>query len=257
MDPALIDRTANSILGIDMDAQPVRNMTIAGIEDAVPAKILSTDLRGAATRLLRIPPGWGSRLSGSFTASISVFVLKGSVQAGSVTLSDYELVTVPAHGVIGGFRSETGAVALFMTSAPIRFDTSTGGAQADLTVGRPSASTWQRDEGESSLFTRALASSGTEEAWLGSTRQDPASPVWHRHTSDQETLVLDGDVRYVDLVDGRPVVTQGSPGTYFYRPAETAHAGPATTGDTSVVTFNRSLGHRDRHLLDETEVQQA
>ena len=69
--------------------------------------------------------------------------------------------------------------------------------------------------------------------------------------------MLDGDVEYVDLVDGQPVVTRGSPGTYFYRPADTAHAGPVATGDASVVTFNRSLGRRDRHLLDEAEVQQA
>lgn len=250
MDPALIDRTTQPILGINESEQPVRPMTISGIEQSIPAKILSTDLRGSGTRLVRLNPGWGSRLAGAFTADIEIFVLKGNIRIGSIDLADYDYAAIPGGRVVGGFRSEAGAVALLMTCGPVRYDTSTGGAPADLVIGRPGETSWQRETDGTQLFTRTVATSGIGQVWLGSTHQDVGNHVWHRHIHDEETFVLDGEVTYVDSVDETLVTTRGGVGSYFYRPAGSRHTTPALIGDETVLTFHRSLGRHHTELVE-------
>jgi len=242
MDPALIDRTSRSVLGIRYEEQPVRPMTISGIEGSLPAKILSTDTRGTSTRLVIARPGWGSRLAGAFTADIEVFVLKGDLRIGNEHLADYEYASVPAGGVVGGIATESGAVALLMTAGPVRFDTSTGGARADLVTGRPSDAQWVREIDGTGHFVHPLAATARGEVWIGSTRQDPDSPVWHRHPHDEETFVMEGQFSYQDICQHEVILTEAAPGSYFYRPAGTAHTGPIPTTDETVLTFNRALG---------------
>lgn len=241
MDPALTDRTTRPILGIRHLDQPNRPMTIPGIERPVQAKILSSSLRGTGTRVVRFEAGWGSRLAGAFTAAVEVFILKGDLVVGSVQLGDYEYARIPKSGVVGGFRSERGAIALLMTSGPVRYDTSTGGAAASLIVGRPSETRWESEWDNTAVFVRPLAAGDSSQAWLGSTQLE-GNELWHTHPHDEETFVLEGDLEYADRVDDGTVLTTASPGSYFYRPAGTEHTSPAVRGDETVLTFNRSLG---------------
>lgn len=242
MDPALIDRTSQPVIGITHASQPDRAMTISGIEHSVPARILSTNLRGTATRLVRLNPGWGSRLAGCFTANVEIFVLKGDIRVGSVELADYEYVGIPSGGVVGGFRTEMGAIALLMTSGPVRYDTSSGGASAKLVVGRPANTGWEREFEEADIYVRPLATSEISEVWLGSTRQHPENPLWHEHTHDEETFVLDGSVDYIDERNDETVSTHASPGSYYYRPAGRRHTVPVLASEEAVLMFHRSLG---------------
>lgn len=251
MDPALTDRTTRPIVGISHTEQPVRPMTIPGIEHSVHAKILSASLRGAGTRIVRLPSGWGSRLAGVFTADVEVFVLKGDLLVGSVELNDYEYALIPSGGVIGGFRSETGAIALLMTSGPVRYDTSSGGAAARLGVGRPGETRWEREWHGVDLFVRPLATSDLGQVWLGSTQLSPESETWHRHAHDEETFLLEGAFSCLDRLDGETVMTEASPGSYFYRPAGTRHTAPAALGEETVLTFHRSLGPHETDLIDD------
>lgn len=254
VDPALIDRTRQPILGITYDEQPVRRMTISGIEQSLPAKILSTNMRGAATRIVVAGPGWGTTLVGSFTADVEVFVLKGDLRVGSELLTDYEYAAIPARGVVGGLRTENGVIALLMTSGSIRYDTSTGGAPARLVIGRPGEEGWQRDIQGTDHYSLPVASTQLGAVWIGSTRQDPESPIWHTHPNAEETFVMEGHPSYKDLVDGEPQATVASPGFYFYRPAGSPHAAPTPTTDESVLTFNRSVaGHHESELLAHRE----
>lgn len=250
MDPAVIDRKTKPVLGISEGDQPVRSMTIPGIERAIHARILSSSLRGAATRIVRLTPGWGSRLVGAFTADVEIFVLKGGVQIGSLELTDYDYAFIPGGGVVGGFRSETGAVALLMTSAPVRYDTSTGGRRADVTVGRPGETRWEADPAHSGLFRRDLATSAVSEVWLGSTQLGSEPELWHRHAHDEETFVLEGSIRSLDLVDDEVVEISAVQGSYFYRPGESAHAAATALGEEANVTFHRSMGPFDTTLID-------
>lgn len=250
MDPALTDRTIRPIVGISHVEQPVRQMTIPGIEQSVHAKILSSSLRGAGTRIVRLASGWGSRLAGAFTAHVEVFILKGDLHVGSVKLTDYEYAYVPSGRVVGGFHTETGAIALFMTSSPVRYDTSGGGTAATPVVGRPGETKWARERDGVDLFVRPLATTRFGQIWLGSTQLDPQGETWHQHAHDEETFVLEGAISCVDRPNGEPVTTLASPGFYFYRPAGTRHTAPAALGQETVLTFHRSLGPHETDLID-------
>ena len=241
MDPALRDRTTRPILGVRHVDQPNRPMTIPGIEFPLQAKILSSSFRGAGTRIVHLAPGWGSRLAGAFSATVEIFVLKGDLVVGAVGLSDYEYIQIPHGGIVGSFRTETGAIALFMTSAPVRYDTATGGAGASLIVGRPSETGWEKESDDRAVFVRPLAAGESGQVWLGSTQLED-NEQWHVHTHDEETFVIEGGLGYMDRVDGVTAMTPASPGSYFYRPGGTEHTLPAVRGDETVLTFNRSLG---------------
>jgi hypothetical protein len=242
MDPAVTDRTCNPILGVTDRDLPVRSMTVSGIENNIKAKILSTDLRGAATRIVVFPPGWGSRLTGSFTGDVGVFVLQGDLRVGSVALRDYEYVSIPSGGVIGRFTTENGVIALLMTSKPIRYDTSRGGAPADLVVGRPSETSWSRHAENSDLFIRPVCTSKMSTIWLGSVMAPVHDvTVWTESDVDEETFVLEGRIEYMDEVDEKIVVTKATAGSYFYRPAGTRHTAPMRIGEETVMTFHRSM----------------
>jgi len=257
MDPALIDRTTQPILGISDGGQLVRTMTIAGIESNVPAKILSTNLRGSSTRMVRLESGWGSRLAGAFTADVEVFVLKGDIEIGSVGLGAYEYAAIPGGGVVGGFRSRQGAIALMITSGPIRYDTSTGGAPARIVVGRPSETSWHREFEGLDIDVRPIATSEISEVWLGSTGLSPGNPAWHKHPFDEETFVLEGELQYRDFANGEIVTTDASPGSYFYRPAGWRHCGPLSVGEETPLMFHRSLRSHQTELLESEDVPQV
>jgi hypothetical protein len=250
MDPALTDRTTRPIVGIRHTEQPVRPMIIPGIEQSVHARILSTNPRAAATRIVRLESGWGTRLAGAFTAAVEVFVLKGDLIVGQVKLTDYEYALIPSGGMIGGFRTETGAIALLMTSGPVRYDSSSGGAAARLAVGRPVETQWGREWHGVDLFVRPLATTAFGQVWLGSTQLSPDSEIWHRHPHDEETFLLEGAFSCVDRLDGETVMTSAKPGTYFYRPAGIQHTAPAVLGQETVLTFHRSLGPHESDLVE-------
>jgi mannose-6-phosphate isomerase-like protein (cupin superfamily) len=250
MDPALTDRTIRPILGISHTTQPVRPMIIPGIEQRVHARILSTNPRASATRIVRLESGWGTRLAGAFTAAVEVFVLKGDLILGPVKLTDYEYALIPSGGVVGGFRTEMGAIALIMTSGPVRYDSSSGGAAAVLAVGRPVESRWEREWPGVDLFVRPLATTAFSQVWVGSTQLSSESEIWHRHAHDEETFVLEGTFSCVDRLDGEAVMTSAEPGSYFYRPAGTQHTAPAALGQETVLTFHRSLGPHENELIE-------
>lgn len=251
MDSALVDRTTIAILGVTDGEQPLRPMTIPGIEGKLPAKTLSTDLRGSSTRLARFAPGWGSALAGAFSAHIEVFVIGGSLQVGPHELDAYHYVAIPRGGVVTGLGSTRGGLALLMTSGPVRYDTSTGGAPARLVVGRPSETSWARLDPEAELFSRPLARGPTGDIWIGSSAQDPDHPVWHRHPHDEECLVLGGEVVYVDRTGGEEVTTHGGAGSYFYRPAGSVHTAPCPVSAETVLTFHRSFGRHQSERVDD------
>lgn len=250
MDPALTDRTSRPILGVSHTEQPVRPMSISGIERSIHAKILSSTFHGAGTRIVRLEAGWGSRLAGAFTADVELFVLKGDVSVGSVHLTDYEYILIPSGGVVGGFRTEAGAVVLMMTSGPVRYDTASGGAAAALVHGRPGEAEWERESEDLDLFVRPLAMKDRRQVWLGSSHLSPEHDMWHQHPHDEETFVLEGAFSCRDLTNKDTVATSASAGSYFYRPAGSKHTAPVPLQEETVLTFHRSIGAHTTELVD-------
>ena len=130
MDPALVDRTVTHLAGVDDASLPVRPMTIAGISGPLEARILSTDMRGASTRLVRLPAGWGSEAPGAFSAEVEVFVIRGAFEAGAHVLEAGDYIHLPQGHVVPRVRAAEDGAALLMTSAPLRYDTSAAGPPA-------------------------------------------------------------------------------------------------------------------------------
>jgi hypothetical protein len=254
VDPALIDRRTTPLLGIDESTLRERTMVIPGIEGGLDAKILSTDLRGSTTRLVRLRSGWGARIAGAFSGHFELFVIRGAVEIGSETLGTHDYVAVPELRVISGIRATADGLALLMTSAPVRYDTSTGGAPARLHIGRAAAATWEAVSHQPGRYVRTLGTGPTGDVWIGgATHWSQEGGPWHRHLHDEECLVIDGSFRFTNLVEGAVVTDEGTPGTYSYRPAGTLHDGPGSGCDEPSLTFHRAFGSLGTEWVDAEE----
>jgi hypothetical protein len=240
-DPALVDRRRTLLAGIAEEDLPRRRMTMSGIEGALDARILSTDLNGDTTRLVRIPPGWGTGLVGSFSADVEVFVIRGDLIIGPETMGPCDFVAIRQARPISGLRSRAGAVALFMSSAPVRYDTHTGGRSAELAVARGTQAPWEPDADRAGRYVRRLGHGLRGEVWLGAAdRWQGVS--WHTHVASEEMFVLDEKLAMAELIDGETVVYRYGPGGYCFRPAGRPHGGPGSGCEGPAVTFHRSLG---------------
>ncbi len=218
------------------------------------ARILSKDLSGPATRLARIPAGWGSGVAGAFTADVELFLIEGSVTVAGERIEQYGYGAVKAGQVIGGIRAHAPTVALVMTSAPVRYDTSAGGPLSDPLIGQPTTSPWAAVPELSGRYVRPLADGPNGAVWLsaGWAWANDDGP-WHFHPSPEEVFVLEGELTVTErpgaysgeLHDGEPpgVEHRCGPGSYTFRLADRLHAGPGSHSERSL-TFHRMLGPR-------------
>ena len=167
MDPALVDRTVTHLAGIDDASLPTRSMTIGGISGSLEARILSTDLRGSSTRLVRLNSGWGSETPGAFTASVELFVIQGALEVDGHVLETGDYVHAPQNRVVGGLRVAEDGAALLMTSGPVRYHQSFPGRPADLTPGRASNQDWVPVPQMPGRLMKRLGRGPVGDVWLG------------------------------------------------------------------------------------------
>ena len=241
MDPALVDRTVTHLVQTDDAALPTRPMTIAGIEGSVEARILSTDLRGSSTRLVRLRSGWGSGLVGAFTADVELFVVSGAVQIGSHRLATCDYGAFRQGSLAPGLRVVEDGLALLMTSAPVRYDTSASGTAATAHVGLASEREWAPISELPGRHVKHLGPGPAGDVWIGwSEGWDNAEGPWHRHPCHEECFVVAGELTLRESPS--ETVHQAGPGSYFFRPAETPHAGPGSRCDETSLTFHRTFG---------------
>lgn len=241
MDPALVDRTVTHLVLTDDAALPTRPMTIPGIEGSVEARILSTDLRGSSTRLVRLGSGWGSGLVGAFTADVELFVVSGAVQVGSHRVATCDYCAFRQGSLAPGLRVVEDGLALLMTSAPVRYDTSASGTATEAYVGLASEHEWVPVPELPGRHVKHLGPGPTGDVWIGWTdRWDHAEGPWHRHPCHEECFVVAGELALREVPD--ETVHQAGPGSYFFRPADTPHAGPGSSCEDTALTFHRTFG---------------
>ena len=254
-DPALIDRRRRSLRAVAEGDLPSRTMTIAGCEGRIEARILSKDLSGPATRLARIQAGWGSGVVGAFTADLELFVIRGSLVVAGERIGQYDYAALKAGQVIGGLRAQSPTLALLMTSAPVRYDTSAGGLLTKPVVGLATASPWRAVPELPGRFSRILADGPSGAVWLAGAREwRNENGPWHVHESSEESFVLEGEFVIAERPGEHLRVPEGQtgpgrahscgPGTYTFRLPGRAHAGPGSSSSELAISFHRMLGPR-------------
>ena len=250
-DPALVDRRATHLAGIDDAALPVRPMTIPGIDGALEARILSTDLRGSSTRLVRLRAGWGSDARGAFSADVELFVIQGSLEVGAHALGAGDYVHVPKGRTIPRLRITAGGSALLMTSAPVGFDRSFQGRPAQLVPGRASERDWVPVPEMPGRHIKPLGRGPVGDVWLAGAREwDHGDGRWHRHPHHEECFIIGGEVTLHEQPDGADEVFTSGPGTYFFRPAGVLHGGPGSRCDDTMLAFHRAFGDLSTQWVD-------
>jgi len=86
---------------------------LGDIRPGVETKVLSVDEdNGAASLLLRYPPGWRMQRAGSLSADEELFVLEGVLSIGSQIYREMSYAHLPAGYARGPMISEAGAVVL-------------------------------------------------------------------------------------------------------------------------------------------------
>ena len=255
VDPALVDRRSRSLRAIQEGDLPSRTMTIAGCEGRIEARILSKDLSGPATRLALISEGWGSGVVGAFTADLELFVIRGELVVAGERIGRYDYAAIPAGGVVSGVRARSDTLALVMTSAPIRYDTSAGGMLSKPLVGMGTAAPWSGVPELPGRYVRPLADGLHGPVWLAGARDwANENGPWHLHEAAEEVFVLEGEFTVAERIpvaerdgegaDFREEVFRCGPGTYTFRMAGRPHAGPGSASSDLAIAFHRMHGPR-------------
>ena len=251
MDPALVDRTATHLAGILDASLPTRPMTIPGIDGALGARILSTDLRGASTRLVRLRAGWGTQARGAFTAEVELFVIRGSLEAGAHGLEAGDYVHIPKGRTVPQLRTTADGAALLMTVAPVRYDPTFVGPPAELAPGRASETDWVPVPEMPGRHVKPLGRGPVGDVWLGGARQwDHGDGGWHRHGCHEECFVIDGEIVLREGAASTDEMVTAGAGTYFFRPAGTPHCGPGSRCDDTMLAFHRTFGALSTEWVD-------
>lgn len=220
-------------------------MTIAGLDGRAEARILSKDHSGPTTRLVRLPAGWGTGSAGAFTADLELFIIDGQVTLAGETLGQNDYGAVRSGQVICGLSADIETVALLMTSAPLRYDTSIEREFSEPIVGRPAKVPWVPIAELPGRFVCALANGPHGEVWLsGATEWTNVDGLWHLHDAAEEMFVLDGTLTIIECLGVGGQANTYVPGSYVYRPAGVWHGGPGSSSSEMAIAFHRIHGVR-------------
>ncbi len=244
MDPALVDRTVTHVVNLDDADLPTRTMTISGFEGSLEARILSTDLRGAATRLVRLQAGWGTRSLGAFSADVEIFVISGAVTVGIHRLQTCDYVAIPKGRLISRVRVVSEGLALLMTSAPVQYEIGATGTMARLQPGLTSRRDWEPLPDFPGRHIKHLGPGPTGDVWIGWIEDwQHSDSCWPSHPYAEECFVVAGNLTLQETPGGSPLLA--GPGSYFFRPPDTPHSGPGSHCDGTALLFHRAFGTRE------------
>lgn len=226
-------------------------MTIHGLEGRPAAWILSRDGSGPSTRLLEIPPGWGTSLRGSFTGDVEMFVISGRVEADGLHLGAQTLWGARAGTVVGGLASSEGATLLLFAGAPLRF--MPGEGTEDPRRPEPVAAgerDWIQVPGAPpNSRQRELAPSLRGGVFRQTAAVDLRLDAWYVDAEPTEVFVLEGAWQQASQHrDGLEVVEFAREG-YFYLPHGVWHGG-ARTGTSTVALLLVRAGRGSARRAD-------
>lgn len=205
----------------------------------VDARTLSVDPEtGAASVLLRYPPGWRCDAPWRIAADEELFVLSGSLRIGAVTHRRYGYAHLPAGYLRESGASDTGAVVLTFFSA----EPAPGAGEPDPArlvesldaLDGPWGGNFhpQFPPGAGRKFLRQDPHDG-EQSWILGTMPLRSGRRPERHPVVEEMYLLAGElVGHVGIM---------RPGAYFWRPPEEWH-GPFGSLTGNLMLFRTKGG---------------
>ncbi len=247
----------------DLQWQP---LPVQGIAGGLQAKTLSRDKQsGAVTMLIYYPAGWRNPQRGYHSGGEELFVLEGDLSIGGQTLTNRCYSYLPAGFAHGPVSTVNGALTLtFFDRAP------------DFT---PSPEAQPGTRGQDFIASKNYY----DEAWaLGSTRAQTKTPspllikvlrqdeqtgartwiagvlgghpsyTWETHPTWEEGYLLEGEYRLAECLDGKSRLGNYSPGSYFFRPAGSAHVGPQAGAQGYAIWLFRTPAKLEVKFLEKT-----
>ena len=217
-------------------------MTVHGLAGRPATWILSRDGSGPSTRLLEVPPGWGTSLRGGFTADVELFVISGQVEADGHLLGAHTLWGARARTSVNGLGSTGGATLLLFTGAPLRF--MPGEGTEDARRPEPVAAgerEWARMPGAPpNSRQRELGPSLRGGVFWQTAAIDLNLDCWYVDEEPAEVFVLEGVWQQAFRGRRRLEVGEFPKDGYFYRPAGVWHGGVLTGTSTVALLLIRA-----------------
>lgn len=238
-DPALVDRETLYIGPVGPGTLPNRGMHIPGLAGRADGTILSKAAKGATTRLVTFPAGWGTDKPGAFSADVELLLLEGTLSVGGTDMTQHSLLIAGENHLLGSLCSEKGATALLSTSGPVRYQ-EPDDPRDEVVVLHASDRDWvAQDDG---LVVKTFESSSpisTRLVFAGHL----ATATWSRLPAWSERLLLQGEWReHAAGEDGQSVVQTIRPMAYVSRPAGTPFDGPRGGTATTALFVDRVAG---------------
>ena len=247
----MVDRRFQPVTVPEPRSFPSRPMTIHGLEGRPDAWVLSRDGSGPSTRLLEVPPGWGTLLRGSFTGDVELFVISGQVEADGRVLGAHTLWGARAGTLVSGLGSSEGATLLLFSGAPLRF--MPGEGEEDPRRAEPVVAgeqEWiQMSDAPPNSRQRELAPSLRGGLFWQTAAIDLNLDRWYVNDEPTEVFVLEGSWQQAARGRQGMEVMEFRRDGYFYRPAGVWHGG-VSTGTSTVALLLIRAGVAPSHHAD-------
>jgi hypothetical protein len=232
---------------LDPSSLPWQPATIGGLADGLEQRVLSADpTDGAATLLLRLPPGWQQPRPWAVSTRFDLFVLDGAFDWADQRFQRHDYSYRATGYPNGPITCQAGAVALVMTYG--RAEAAQPGQADDATIPHLRLQDVPRrqpltDKKNMGIFSRTLRLdplSGERLFVTGSERSGVVDARIEWHPVVEEIFRL-GPRESLDYPDNRILM---EPGWYCYRPPRIPHGGfetwePADVG--SLVRVDATL----------------
>ncbi len=238
-DPAMVDRETTYLGPVGPGSLPNRGMHIPGLTGRADGKILSKAAKGATTRLVTFPAGWGTTEPGAFSADVELLLLEGTLAVSGTNMTPHSLLIANGNHRLTSLCSDKGATALLSTSGPIRYQ-ELEDSRGEAVVLLASDQDWISQDDR--LVVKSFESSSpiaTRLVFAGHV----VAGNWKRLHGWSERLVLQGEWReHAAALDGQSMVQTIRPMAYVSRPPGTPFDGPRSGTDATALFIDRVAG---------------
>ncbi len=219
-----------------------------GIRPGVESKVLSLDLEnGAASLLVRYPPGWRLERAGALSVDEEFLVLDGALSIGALRYREKSYAHLPGGYARGPMASDTGAAVLSFFSARPAWSAVSACDPARLVENLDALAV---------PYTARFHPEFPPGAGRKTLYEDPV-------THDQSWILGTLPMRWAERAEVHPVIEEmyllsgeshGNrgvmrPGAYFWRPPQIPH-GPYGTLTGNLYFFRTKGGPLSTHYVD-------
>lgn len=241
MDPSQIDRRRGLLLGISDASLPIRNMVVPGIAGKIEQRILSTNMQGESTRLVKASIRWAADSVGHFSSSFDLIILSGSIQINEVLVKPLSFVRVIHNALIRDFSIDGPTTAIMCTEAPLKFLAKSPDSSSEVLFGHQYIEPVGTDFDSTysySLTPKSFPRQCWIQRWGNSAIQNP--DIWLRRNAHEECFILRGPITINSMVGGDIVRFVYKAGGYYCFPPNVLNQSIETKVDSAALTIHIS-----------------